>query len=299
MPRVPSTQALRALESFARLGTVWQAAEDLNLTRSAVSHQLRLLERDLGFRLLDRVGTRVELTPQGEAYAADVRRALSMLTGSAARNAGRGITGALRVSCAPGFASSWLCPKIGRFCESFPDVHLDLVTPHRLEDVSNPDVDLFIAFGAGEMPGLRVETLQEVQFTPMCSPALMNRMGFAEPDDVLRCVLLHLSDHADWREWFRLAGLHDGRARTGVVFSDMNLVYAAALASQGIAMGDEFICHDALAKGALVRPFGLTIRSTRAYQLVRPADRPETPAAAAFRGWIMQALHENRATPDS
>jgi len=72
MSRIPSTQALRALESFARHGTVWQAADELNLTRSAVSHQLRLLERDLGFRLMNRIGTRVELTPQGVAYAADI-----------------------------------------------------------------------------------------------------------------------------------------------------------------------------------------------------------------------------------
>ncbi len=149
MARIPSTQALRALESFARHGTVWQAADELNLTRSAVSHQLRLLERDLGFRLLNRIGTRIELTPQGLAYSEDVRRALSAIAGSAARNAGRGISGALTVSSTAGFAASWLCPKIGRFRSTFPDVALSVVTPRRLDDVSNPDVDLFISFGTG------------------------------------------------------------------------------------------------------------------------------------------------------
>ena len=88
--RIPSTQALRALVSFARHGTVWQAADELNLTRSAVSHQLRMLERDLDFHMLNRVGTRVELTTQGQSYADDVRQALLAISGSAARNIGRG-----------------------------------------------------------------------------------------------------------------------------------------------------------------------------------------------------------------
>ncbi len=286
MARIPSTQALKALESFARLGTVWRAADELNLTRSAVSHQLRLLERDLGFCLFSRIGTRIELTPQGQAYAADIRSALSAITASASRNAGRGVSGSLTVSCTPGFASSWLCTKIGRFRDACPDVELHVVTPRRLDDVSTPGVDLFIAFGAGNLPEMQVELLKEVEFTPLCSPALLNRIGMSEPADVLRAGLLHLSDYDDWQSWFRLAGLYEDRARSGVVFSDMNQIYAASLASQGIAMGDEFICHEAMATGQLVRPFDLAIRSLRSYHLVVPNEKAGDPAADAFRGWL-------------
>lgn len=294
MTRIPSTQALRALDSFARHGTVWQAADDLHLTRSAVSHQLRLLERDLGFRLLNRVGTRIELTPQGLAYAEDVRRALTAIAGSAARNAGRGISGALTVSSTAGFAASWLCPKIGRFRSAFPDVALSVVTPRRLDDVSNPDVDIFITFGTGERPDMLTELLQEVEFTPLCSPALVNRLGgLTEPVEVLRAGLLHLFDTDDWRAWFGKAGLDQAAARGGVIFSDMNLVYAAALNSQGIAMGDEFICHEAMASGQLVRPFDLAIRSPRSYHLVIPPEKARNPAVDAFRGWVVGELrHE-------
>lgn len=291
MPRVPSVQALRALESFARHGAVWQAAEELHLTRSAVSHQLRLLERDLGFRLLDRVGTRVALTPQGAAYAADVRRALSLIAGSAARNATRGLAGALTVSSTPGFASSWLCGRLGGFAAAFPDVTLSVVTPRRLDDTSNPDVDLFISFGFGSNPGMEVELLKEVEFTPLCSPVLLNRTGgFDTPADVLRSTLFHLGDHEDWEAWFRLAGLAPERARTGIRFSDMNLVYAAVLGAQGVAMGDEFICRDAMAEGRLVRPFDLAVRSPRSYFLVVPPEKAGNPAVAAFRGWLAAEL---------
>lgn len=291
MSRIPSTQALRALESFARHGTVWQAADELHLTRSAVSHQLRLLERDLGFRLMNRVGTRVELTPQGRAYAEDVRRALSVIAGSASRQAGRGVTGTLTVSCPPGFASSWLCPKVGRFRETCPDVVMSLVTPRRLDDVSNPDVDIFITFGLGNQPDMEVELLKRVEFTPLCSPALLNRLdGLPDMACLLQANLLHLTDFDDWVNWFRLAGLPEEAARTGQRFSDMNLVYAATLASQGVSMGDGFICHEAMAQGLLVRPFDLAIRSPRSYYLVVPPEKAANPAVAAFRGWMADEL---------
>lgn len=294
MARIPSTQALRALESFARHGTVWQAADELNLTRSAVSHQLRLLERDLGFRLMNRIGTRVELTPQGQAYAADVRRALAAISGSALRNAARGISGALTVSCPPGFASSWLCGKVGAFAEAFPDVALSILTPRRLDDVSNPDADIFIAFSLGNQPGMQVELIKEVEFTPLCSPALLNRFdSLPDPASLLQTTLLHLGDFEDWTNWFRLAGLPDSQARTGITFADMNLVYAAVLAGQGVAMGDEFICHDALAAGLLVRPFDLSIRSARSYFLIVPPEKAANPAVDAFRGWLTDALPQS------
>jgi LysR family glycine cleavage system transcriptional activator len=291
MARIPSTQALRALESFARHGTVWQAADELHLTRSAVSHQLRLLESDLGFRLMNRIGTRVELTPQGRVYAEDIRRALSVIAGSASRQAGRGVTGTLTVSCAPGFASSWLCPKIGRFRETCPDVVLSLVTPRRLDDVSNPDVDLFITFGSGNLPHMEVELLKRVEFTPLCSPALLNRLeGLPNPASLMQANLLHLADFDDWVNWFRLAGLPEDGARTGQRFSDMNLVYAATLASQGLAMGDEFICQEAMAQGLLVRPFDIAISSPRSYYLVVPSEKAANPAVSAFRSWVTGEL---------
>jgi LysR family glycine cleavage system transcriptional activator len=236
---------------------------------------------------MNRVGTRVELTPQGVTYAVDVRRALSMISGSATRNAARGISGTLTVSSPPGFASSWLCPKIGAFSEAFPDVSLSLVTPRRLDDVSNPDVDIFITFGHGHQPGMEVELLRAVEFTPLCSPILLNRIdGLDAPEGLAQATLLHLGDFQDWESWFGLAGLGVEGARTGIRFSDMNLVYAASLGAQGVAMGDEFICQQAMDAGLLVRPFDLSIRSPRSYFMIVPPERSGNPAGAAFRGWL-------------
>lgn len=291
MSRIPSTQALRALECFARHGTVWAAADELNLTRSAVSHQLRLLERDLGFALFNRVGTRIELTPRGRAYAGDVRGALSAITGSAARNAGHGLSGTLTISCTPGFAAFWLAPRIGAFRTICPDVDLRIVTPRRLDDVSNPEADMFIAFGSGTMQGVEVDLLQQVEFAPMISPVLANRLGGIETAaDVLRADLLHLGDSTDWRRWLQAAGLPQSAADKGPVFCDMNLVYAATITGQGVSMGDILIGNAAMEAGQLIRVGDVRITSPDAYYLCTPPQKKRLEPALAFRRWIVEAL---------
>jgi len=289
--RVPSTQALRALDAFARHGSVWRAAEELRLTRSAVSHQLRYLEQDLGFDLLKRAGKGVLLTPQGQRYAADVRRALTLLGDAAVQYGDKGIRGTLTVSCTPGFASLWLCNYVGEFKQLYPDVTLRIVTPPRLDDVGNPEVDAFISYGNGAWPKCQVELLSEVEFTPLCSPVLLNRVGgLNEPVDVFRTLLLHLDDEDDWTRWLGAAGVAPSNLRQSVIFSDMNLVLAAASAGQGIAMGDELTCRQALDTGRLVRPFDLAIRSDQAYYLVIGPHRVANPASLAFSDWLKSKL---------
>jgi LysR family glycine cleavage system transcriptional activator len=294
--RIPSTQALRALDSFARHGSVWRAAEELRLTRSAVSHQLRLLERELGFPLLQRLGRGVALTAQGRRYANDVRKALVAIGEAGAQHKDRGVGGPLVISCTPGFASLWLCTHIGEFQERYPDIALRILTPRRLDEASNPEVDVYIAFGGGNWPNRAVELLSEVEFTPLCSPVLLNKVGgLAEPADVLRAPLLHLVDFDDWMRWLALAAVESPDPEMGIVFSDMNLLLSATTAGQGIAMGDELTCRRALETGQVVRPFDLAIKSTRAYYLVMEAQKGGQAVIGAFRDWLRARLAETAA----
>lgn len=291
MARLPSTQSLRAIEAFARHGTVWQAAEELNLTRSAVSHQLRLLERELGFKLLDRVGKTVKLTSRGSALAEDARRALGIVAGSIARNAATQTGGALTISSPPGFATGWLCSRIGAFHERYPDIIVNIVTPRRLDSTAEPDVDVFIIFGKQQPDDMVVEELQRVEFTPMCSPAYLNRFdGFSSPQHLQGATLLHIHDYGDWENWMRMIGRPPSEARRGIVCQDMNLVYAAALSSQGIAMGDEFACQRMLSEGQIVRPFKSSMGSENAYSLATPLTKADVPNVKAFHAWLADAL---------
>ncbi|WP_413867668.1 LysR substrate-binding domain-containing protein, partial [Albidovulum sp.] len=114
--------------------------------------------------------------------------------------------------------------------------------------------------------------------------------GLDAPEGLAQATLLHLGDFQDWESWFGLAGLRSEGARTGIRFSDMNLVYSAALGAQGVAMGDEFICQQAMEAGHLVRPFDLAIRSPRSYFMIVPPERSGNPAGAAFRGWLRGEL---------
>ncbi|UCI06524.1 LysR substrate-binding domain-containing protein [Mesorhizobium sp. B1-1-8] len=293
--RIPSTQALRALDSFARHGSVWRAADELHLTRSAVSHQLRLLERDLGFDLLQRIGKGVALTPRGQRYAADVRKALTVLGDAVTQGGGAGVGGSFAISCPPGFASMFLCTHIGEFQQMYPDVALSVLTPRRLDDVSNPEADAFIAFGVGNWPNRAVELLCEVSFTPLCSPTLLNKVGgFSKPADVLRANLLHLSDTEDWARWLALSKVENPDTEGGIFFSDMNLVFSAAIAGQGIALGDELTGRRALSEGRLVKPFEATVPSPRAYFLVFEHAKANHPVLNAFSDWLRAKLSENR-----
>lgn len=291
--RIPSTQALRALDAFARHGSVWRAADELHLTRSAVSHQLRLLERDLGFELLKKIGKGVALTPRGLHYAGDVRKALTVLGDAGSRHAGTGVGGSFAVSCTPGFASLFLCIHIGEFQQRYPDVALKVLTPQRLDDVSNPEADAFVAFGVGNWPNRSVELLCDVSFTPLCSPSLLNRVGgFARPADVLRANLLHLGDTEDWARWLALSKVENPDPEKGIFFSDMNLIFSAAIAGQGIAMGDELTGSGALSEGRLVRPFDIAIKSPRSYFLVTEHAKETHPVLGPFRNWLRAKLSE-------
>jgi LysR family glycine cleavage system transcriptional activator len=291
--RIPSIQALRALDAFARQGSVWKAAEEVGLTRSAVSHQLRLLERDLGFELLRRVGKGVGLTARGRRYVNSVRKALALIGEAAMAGEESGVSGPFVISCTPGFASLWLCTHIGEFFARYPDVAIRLLTPRRLDEAANPEADVFIAFGDGNWPNRTVELLSEVSFAPLCSPVLLNRAGgFSAPADLLKVPLLHLAAFDDWSRWFALAGVELPDPEAGIIFSDMNLLLAATAAGQGVALGDALTCGRSLAEGTLVRPFDLAFRSTRAYYLVMEPQKAESAVARAFTEWLHNRLAE-------
>jgi LysR family glycine cleavage system transcriptional activator len=285
--RIPPLHALQALDAFARLGTVWEAAEDLKITRSAVSHRLSMLETVLGFELAVRSGKGVALTPRGKRYAEDVRKSLALLADAHEDGAGKPVEGELCISSTPGFASMWLCNHVASFHEQYPGLALQIVTGGELDAASDRDADLFIVFGDGNWPRHTVQHLYDVEFLPLCSPALQNTQGgLNRPADVLRHPLLHLRQIDEWRQWLAAGDLDLLRARPGVIFSDLMLVQTAAIAGQGIMMGDEITCAGALAAGQLVAPFSTKIKARGGYYLLRSRQRRPNPGMSAFTRWL-------------
>ena len=260
---------------------------------------MRFLERELGFALIERDGRGVVLTPRGESYAREVRRALQTLSDARTKSADAALSGRLVISCAPGFASFWLCAEIGAFQSAHRQARISVVTPKRFDDVGAADIDIFIAFGRGEWGGKWYELLANLHETPVCSPTLINACGgLAEPNDIAKVTLLHLADHSDWTQWLMAAGADEVDPAQGIVFSDMHLVIAAALAGQGIAIGDPIIAGGALSAGRLVRPFALAIRAPSSYYLVADRGRLRQPLVKAFRSWIQGRLAQASTAED-
>ena len=260
--QIPPMHTLTALESFARHGSVWQAAEELGVTRSAISHRLGMLEGVLGFDVVRRSGKGIALTVRGKRYVQDVRKSLELLAGAQDEGGNAPVDGVLRISSTPGFASMWLCNHIASLYAEHPGLRIEITTGRDLAEVSGADTDLFIVFGDGQWPRHAVRHLYDVEFQPMCSPALLSMQGgFNEAADALHFPLLHLRQPDDWVQWLAANGVAFPNQNAGITFSDMMLVQRAAIAGQGIMMGDEVTCAGALASGQLVSPFTVRIKA--------------------------------------
>lgn len=298
MTRFPSMQALRAIESVERNGSLWKAAEELHVTRSAVSHQLRLLERDLGFKILERSGNHTAVTPRARAYAQDVRQALNMIAKSSSRASQNGLSGTLTLSCPAGFLGSWLCLYIRDFAEANPDITLNVLTASRMLDTHHPGVDAFVTFGLDPKAKVDAVPLHSVEFTPLCSPAYLTRFdGFSDPRSLERATLLHMGSYRDWRDWMDLCDQPPENAERGICFSDMHLVHTAVLAGQGIALGDTVLWARDLQTGALMRPFAQTLHTETMYFFCTAHEAPQNPLVDEFRKWLISNINVRDFSP--
>ncbi|HLY91022.1 MAG TPA: transcriptional regulator GcvA [Acetobacteraceae bacterium] len=283
--RLPPLAALRAFEAAGRLLSFSKAGDELLVSQSAVSHQIRQLEASLGVPLFRREVRRVSLTPEGATYFATVRRAFDLLAeGTEAVAAPTKAT--VRVSLLASFATHWLVPRLGRFRARHPGVALALEPSIALVDLETGGADLAIRYGRGGWPGVNARKLMDEAVSPVASPALMARGPADAPGDLLGHELLFSYSPRlfEWESWSRAAGLDLGTARRSLLH-DYNIVLQAALDGQGIAMGRRRLIRDELAAGRLVQPFALQIRGDIAWWLVLPR-RKLGPAAQAFVDWL-------------
>ncbi len=296
--RLPSLNALRAFWAAARHRSFAVAAEELHVTASAVSLQIRQLEEELDFKLFERTPKGLALTPQGARLVPGINQAFEHLKGTIASiddNAGG--PGSLSISVAPSFATKWLLPRLGGFLERNPDIQVDVKADIELTDFARDEVDLAIRYGAGNYPGLSVELLLEDRMFPVCSPELLMRFGQRNPVRVFtEAPLLH-DNSVDrdpavpgWKMWLKAGGLEDVDWRKGPRFNQTALALDAALAGLGIALAPAALVATDLAAGRLVRLANEEWKGGFAYYLVYPADKAELLALQRFKSWLRGAL---------
>ena len=295
--RLPSLNGLRAFEAAARHLSFTRAASELNVTQTAISHQIRRLEQELGVRLFLRRNRALQLTAEARDYLPGIRAAFNDLRLATDRLTRRGHDNVLTVSTLASFAAKWLLPRLSDFQESHPAIDVRITTSTALIDFrdgrglqGDGHVDAGIRYGRGHWPGVRAEWLMADELFPVCSPALLTgKHPLRQPEDLRDHVLLHTSNTGsdDWRQWLTAAGLPtDISTQRGVTFDMIFMTVQAAIDGNGVAMGRTTYVRDDIAKGRLVVPFTITLPADAGFYLVSPDGSADPPKLAAFRAWL-------------
>jgi LysR family glycine cleavage system transcriptional activator len=288
--RLPSLNGLRAFEAAARHLSFTVAASELNVTQTAISHQIRRLEEELGIRLFVRRNRALALTPEAKDYLPGVRAAFNDLRLATDRLLRRDDDHVLTVSTLASLAAKWLLPRLSTFQEAHRGIDVRITTSTGLVDFRTGGVDAAIRYGRGHWQGLRADWLMADELFPVCSPALLKGdKPLRCPQDLVHHTLLHSSGgyDDDWRQWLTAAGLPaDISKQPGLSFDLIFLTVQAAIDGSGVAMGRTSYVQDDIAKGRLVVPFEIALPADAGFYLVSPETRADPPKLAAFRQWL-------------
>jgi len=306
--RLPPLNALKAFEAAARLLSFKRAAQELNVTPAAISHQIKALEDHLGAALFQRARRGLQLTPAARDALPRFTEAFGLLADAVGRLRPRPDSGQLTISVAPSFATRWLVPRLHRFFALQPDIDVRITARTRLVNkrgrdnaveqttVENwlEDSDVAILYGHGEYTGFQYDRLFPLTLAPLCSPKLREgEHPLRHPRDLHFHLLVHddsgaLYDGiAFWDVWVKAAGVEGVDTGRGSHFSQPVLAIEAAADAVGVVATFPVLAAAELASGRLILPFKLQVPLQSAYYLVCPPAALQRPAVAAFRDWLL------------
>ncbi|TNE40907.1 MAG: transcriptional regulator GcvA [Alphaproteobacteria bacterium] len=290
---LPPLNALRAFEAAARHLSFTKAAEELNVTPGAVSHQVKALEEMLDVPLFHRLTRALRLTAAGQAALPTLAQGFDKLAQGVEEMRAHCESGVLTISVSPSFGAMWLMPRLEKFRNLHPDIEIRIDGTDRLVDLVRDNADVAIRYGSGGYRDVAVDFLFSPVNTPVCSPVLL-RGGhpLREPEDLRHHRLLHIDWTAvepTWRMWLLAAGLHDIDPTRGPHFNMESMAVQAALDGQGVALIADVLVADEVAAGRLVHPFdpGFSTPLTFCYYLLTPKEGTLKPKIRAFREWLL------------
>ncbi|GAB2879456.1 transcriptional regulator GcvA [Microvirgula curvata] len=282
---LPPLHTLPAFAAAARLGSFQDAAAQLALTPSAVSHRIRVLETHLGQALFVRGHRQVRLTEAGQRYLAGVAPALEALLAATSALSPRPLR-RLRLSVAPALGGKWLVGQLAAWQTQYPDIELELTTSIDLAPLLNGEADLALRFGEEDWPGFDAWKLFDATVFPVCSPALFNTLdGLPDPSALLHTRLLR-HPLLSWSRWFAAAGLSVPEPERGPRFNDALLMLEAAVAGQGVALMVDALAAPYLDSGALVRPLPCACPDRAFYAVALPRGHAQ-PWITDFIRWLV------------
>ena len=290
--------SIRAFEAAARHGSFVAAADELFVTPSAISQQVKTLEEWLQVSLFRRLPRGLELTDVGRAYLPGLIEALDIIAVRTSEIIGKSDDGnLLNVTMMPSFAAQWMVRRLEKFSRINPDIDVRISSLGRVVDFFSEDIHMGIRYGRGDYPGLHVELLMTESITPVCSPLLLQGdQPLEKIEDLLDHTLLHdlgliqSNSPLAWNTWFEKVDYPKLKINKGPQFSDTHLTIQAAIAGRGVMLGRNRLIADELAAGILVAPFGVSLPAELSYYIVCKPDMIKNPKVAAFRDWLVSEV---------
>ena len=287
MPTLPPIANLQAFEAVARRRSFALAAAELNLTASAISHQVSRLEAQLDVRLFERSAHGVRLSPAGEHYLMHVGAALNAIA-TATDDLRQGIRNSLYVHTAPSIASLWLMPRLHHFAQAYPEISLNLSAAHTPSDFALGQADIDIRYGIPQWGDLVVEPLIEEAIVPLASPAFIKAHKLKRAEQLLDLPLIQSNvSIVQWSDWFGRFTRLRAPDRFSLRFDRAQMSLDAATQGLGVALESAVNAGGHLADGRLKAPFGMdqAVR-VKAHFAVYPERHAKRPAVEAFLSWL-------------
>ncbi len=299
MRRLPPLNALRVFDAAARHKSFNKASEELCVTPSAVSHQLKSLEEFLGVELFKREKRSITLTAAGERYLPSVQIALDELEIATRRLISAPNSNVVNVSVAPAFLTRWLVPRITRFQEQYPEIELRLESSIDYIDFENSDTDMAVYYGKGHWSGIEAHLMRNIYMTPVMSPSLLEGDGAINaPIDMMKHTLINVTGrNQEWVKILQKLGVSVTKMNKTISFSSTSLAVSAAAEGIGIALADLALIEREIKAGRLVAPFDVALDVHNAFYLVYKENRTMTPSMQAFKDWILEEMQRDLDEP--
>jgi DNA-binding transcriptional LysR family regulator len=296
LKNLPSLDLVRSFEAAARNLSFTKAAEELFVTQSAVSRQVKLLEEQLGAELFQRRHRALLLTEAGQEFYRAATSAMKLLVDSREKIRQRGAARILTVSATIGFASLWLIPRLAEFRTLHPDVDIRIDANNRMLDLKQENIEVAIRYCPADMAPEGAQKLFGEEVLPVCSPRLITRSNpLATSDDLRHHVLLHFeypNGHSPpwltWTVWMEVMQIANVKPRGSLRFNQYDQVIQAAIDGQGVALGSSALVRQLLRDGRLIAPLPKASKSSRAYFVLTSPYHDERPDVAAFVNWLSQ-----------
>jgi len=296
--RLPPLNALRAFEAAARHTSFKRAAEELDVSQSAISHQVRGLEDYLGTHLFSRQIRAVELTRKGSLYYPVVRDALDRIAEATELVVADLAHDTLTIQVYSTFTIRWLLPRLARFQQSNPSLQVRLHTSQTDVNFEQDDIDAAIMIGQPQFSHLTYTHLFDCELFPVCSPAYVEKHGpLGAPIDLSEQPLLQVyPSGSDWHVWLDNHKLQTIRPESGLQFESYDVALSSAVQGMGVALGQQPYVARELDSGALVELFpGKRVLNPNSWYMVSRGEKAELPKTCLFRQWLLSEIADDPA----